>query len=326
MFENKEMRAVFADGLKASMQANPNVVLLDADLARGNGTLHLFDEFPNQCFDMGIAEANMACVAAGLASYGYKPFIFTFTPFMTRRICDQVMLSIAYAKQNVKLVGTDPGIAQELNGGTHMSFEDVGVLRSIPGMVIYEPVDGDQLIKALPQIMAYDGPMYIRLFRKVPPATWFADEDYQFDLFRADTLRAGSDVTLFATGLEVTQAMEAAEILTDEGINAEVINVHTIKPLDKEGVVRSVKKTGCAVTCENHNVFGGLGSAVAEVLSMEYPVPLAYIGVQDRFGEVGKMPYLMKTFELGAESIAIKAWQVIKMKDGNPIHSRRFDT
>lgn len=314
MYEQKEMRAVMADFLQGAMATNPNLVLLDADLARANGTLPLFDAFPNQCFDVGVAESNMACVAAGLASYGFLPFIFTFAPFVSRRICDQVMLSIAYAKQNVKLVGTDPGIAAELNGGTHMALEDIGVLRSIPGLVIYEPVDGDQLAQALPQILAYEGPVYIRLFRKVPPATWFAGADYQFDLFRADTLRQGTGVSLFASGVEVTQAMAAADLLAEEGISAEVINIHTIKPIDKEAVVRSVRKTGCAVSCENHNVMGGLGSAVAEVLAAECPAPLACVGAQDRFAEVGKMPYLLEAFEMDAASIACKARLVMEKK------------
>lgn len=314
MYEKKEMRAVMAEWLAESMQADPNVVILDSDLARANGTLPLYERFPDQSFDVGVAESNMACVAAGLASYGFRPFIFTFTPFISRRMCDQVMLSIAYAGQNVKLVGTDPGIAAELNGGTHMALEDIGVLRSIPELVIFEPVDGAQLAKALPHILAYDGPVYIRLFRKVPSGIWFERADYEFDLFGADLLRAGCDVTLFATGIEVTQAMAAAEILEGEGVSAEVINLHTIKPIDAQAVVTSVKKTGCAVTCENHNILGGLGSAVAEVLSREYPVPLDYIGAQDRFAEVGKMPYLLEAFHMDAESIANKARTVMDKK------------
>lgn len=316
MYEQMEMRAVMADFLEKALRSNPNVVLVDADLARANGTLPLFDKYPQRCFDVGVAEANCVCVAAGLASYGFLPFAFSFAPFITRRVCDQVMLSVAYAKQNVKLVGTDPGVGAELNGGTHMAFEDVGVLRSIPDMVIYEPVDGDQLSKAMPHILAYEGPVYIRLFRKLPPATWFADEKYEFDLFKADLLREGTDITLFASGVEVTQAMAAAELLADEGISAEVINIHTIKPIDAKSVVRSVQKTGCALTCENHNIIGGLGSAVAEVLSSRYPVPLDYIGAQDRFAEVGKLTELLEIFEMDAVSIVKKAKKVLCTKKG----------
>jgi len=314
MYEQTEMRVVMAQALKEAMEQDEKVMLLDADLARANGTLKLFSEFPKQTLDVGVAEANMICVAAGLASYGFKPFVFSFTPFVTRRACDQVMLSVAYAGQNVKLVGTDPGIAAELNGGTHMALEDVGVMRSIPTMVIFEPVDGDQLAGAMPQILAYEGPIYIRLFRKVPPATWFARVDYEFDLFKSDLLREGTDVTLFATGVEVTQAMTAASQLAEKGISAEVVNVHTIKPIDSEGVARSVQKTGCAVVCENHNILGGLGSAVAECLAQRYPVPVEFIGARDHFSEVGKMPYLLEKFQMDAQSIVRKAELVLERK------------
>ena len=244
MYESMEMRKVMADWLDAKLATDDKIVVLDADLARANGTLSLLKKYPDRMIDVGIAESNMASIAAGLSSYGYKPFIYSFCPFVTRRICDQVTISIAYAGQNVKIVGTDPGIAAAFNGGTHQSQEDIGVMRSIPGMVIYEPADGAQLAKALPSIYEYDGPVYIRLFRKVPDATYFEKEDYQFDLFKADVMKEGSDVTLFASGVEVKEAMEAAEILAAEGIKAEVINVHTIKPIDKETVLASVNKTG----------------------------------------------------------------------------------
>lgn len=314
MFENKEMRAVMADWIKDKMAEDEKTVILDADLARANGTLGIRKDFPDRALDVGIAESNMASVAAGLASYGFKPFIFTFCPFATRRICDQVTISIVYAKQNVKIVGTDPGIAAAFNGGTHMTLEDVGVMRSLPGMVIYEPVDGDQLAQALPQIYEYDGPVYIRLFRKVPAKTFFNSEDYKFDLFKADVMKEGTDVTLFASGIEVKEAMEAADILAAEGIKAEVINVHTIKPIDSETIVNSVKKTGCAVSCENHNIIGGLGSAIAEVLMNECPVPMEYIGMKDMFSEVGKTDYLVKKYNMDAESIAKAAKESIGKK------------
>lgn len=313
MYENEEMRVVLASALEKSMETNEKIVVIDADLARANGTLGIRKKFPDRALDVGIAESNMASVAAGLASYGYEPFIFTFCPFATRRICDQVMISIAYAKQNVKIIGTDPGISAELNGGTHMSMEDIGVMRSIPNMVIFEPVDGDQLAKAMPQILDYKGPMYIRLFRKVPKKTFFADKN-NFDLFKASLLREGSDVSLFASGIEVQEAMDAAEILKEKGISAEVINVHTIKPIDKESILASIRKTGCAVTCENHNIIGGLGSAVAETLSSEYPVPIEFIGSKDHFSEVGRMSYLLKKFNLDAESIANAAIKSISRK------------
>ena len=197
-----------------------------------------------------------------------------------------------------------------------MTQEDIGVMRSIPGMVIYEPVDGAQLAQALPQIFSYDGPVYIRLFRKVPAKTYFEREDYQFELFKADVMREGTDVTLFASGIEVKEAIEAAELLTLEGIQAEVINVHTIKPVDRETVVRSVKKTGCAVSCENHNIIGGLGSAIAEVLVQECPVPMEYIGTRDHFSEVGKTDYLVKKYKMDAISIKEAAITCMAKKEG----------
>lgn len=314
MYEHEEMRAVLADILERRMTADETLCILDADLARANGTLELYAKFPDRAIDVGIAEANMTCIAAGLESYGFKPFIFSFCPFITRRVCDQVAVSISYAKRNVKLVGTDPGIAAEMNGGTHMSVEDVAVLRSIPGMVVFEPVDGDQLAKAMPQIFDHPGPVYIRLFRKVPPRTFFADAQYRFDLFKADLLKSGRDVTLFASGIEVEQAVIAAEELTTRGIDAEVINVHTIKPIDVQTVVDSVKKTGCAVTCENHNVIGGLGSAVSECLAGKFPAPLETIGLKDRFSMVGKLAWLREEFQMTAKYIVEAALKAIERK------------
>jgi transketolase len=313
MYENMEMRAVFASGLEKLMASDDRVVLVDADLARANGTLGIKRKFPDRAFNVGVAEQNMASVAAGLASYGFVPFITSFAAFASRRICDQVTISIAYAERNVKIVGTDPGIMAEMNGCTHMSMEDVGVMRSIPRMVIFEPVDAMQIAQALPEIVKYDGPVYIRLFRKVAPTVF--SEDYQFSLFTADLLREGTDITLFATGIMVTAALEAAEKLLGQGISAEVINTHTLKPLDAEAVIRSVRKTGAAVTCENHNIIGGLRSAVAEVITEECPVPLKGIGVRDHFGQVSKSPYLLKKFKMTADDIVEMAMVCLEVKN-----------
>ncbi|MDF2533726.1 MAG: transketolase, alpha subunit [Clostridia bacterium] len=312
MYENKEMRAVFGEMLDAMMAKDERIVVIDADLARANGTFNLRDKYPDRAFDVGIAEANMTSIAAGMASYGFVPFITSFTPFASRRICDQVAISITYAKRNVKIVGTDPGISAELNGGTHMSMEDIGVLRSIPNIVIFEPVDAMQLAKALPQIVDYDGVVYIRMFRKVVPAIF--GDNYKFDLFKADTVREGKDVTLFASGIMVAESIKAADLLKAEGIEAEIINIHTIKPIDREAVVNSAKKTGAVVTCENHNVVGGLKSAVAEVLIEECPVPMKAIGVQDHFGEVAKIDYLKKKYHMTAEDIVAAAKEAISKK------------
>ena len=314
MYEDTEMRTVLAQWLEQELKTDQRTVLLDADLARANGTLNLYTQYPDRTFDVGVAESNMASIGAGLASYGFLPYIFTFCPFATRRICDQITISIVYAGQNVKIIGTDPGLSAAFNGGTHMTLEDVGVLRSIPGIVIYEPVDGDQLFKAMPQIKAYEGPVYIRLFRKVPKSTFFSDSSYEFNLFKADVMKEGKDVTLFASGIEVREAMLASQILEQKGVSAEVINVHTIKPVDKDTVVQSVKKTGCAVTCENHNIIGGLGSAIAEILAAEYPVPLEYIGMKDSFSEVGKVDYLIEKYGMDADGIVSMAEKVLLRK------------
>ena len=306
-----EMRAVYAECLAAMMKQDKHVVLLDADLGKASGTLGLRKDFPDQIFDCGVAEQDMASIAAGLSSYGFKPWIESFTPFATRRICDQVAISISYAKRNVKIVGTDPGIAAELNGGTHMSMEDIGVMRSIPGVVIFEPVDAVQLRAAMPVLNAYEGPVYVRLFRKELPDVF--TEGYKFDLFKADTLKEGRDLTIFVSGFLTKDVLTAAGQLAAEGIDAEVINIHTIKPIDREAVIASARKTGAVLTVENHNVIGGLQSAVLEALAAE-KVPVCAVGVEDRFGEVGKLPYLREAMGLTVENIVAHARKAVSLK------------
>ena len=306
-----EMRAVYAECLAKLMEADRHVCVLDADLAKASGTRSLYERFPKQMFDCGVAEQNMASIAAGLSSYGFKPWIESFTPFATRRICDQIAISIAYAGQNVKIVGTDPGISAELNGGTHMSMEDIGVVRSIPGLVIFEPVDEVQLRAAMPVLNAYEGPIYMRLFRKELPKVF--PEDYKFDLFRADTLREGRDLSIFVSGFLTRDALEAAEKLAAEGIDAEVVNVHTLKPVDRETVLASARKTGAVLTVENHNLIGGLRSAILETLAEE-KLPVCGVGVPDRFGEVGKLPYLRGVMGLTVENIVETAKRAVTLK------------
>ena len=307
-----EMRQVLAQELDRLMEENENIVVLDSDLSKPNGLFNLKDKYKDRALDLGIAEQNMACVAAGMSSYGMIPFISTFTPFATRRICDQIAISCTYAKQNVKIIGTDPGISAEFNGGTHMSMEDIGVLRSIPEIVIFEPVDNVQLRKALPKIVDYKGVVYIRTFRKETPDIF--DKDYEFDLFKASKIKPGRDISIFCSGIMVNEVLIANETLKAEGIDAEIINVHTIKPIDKEAVIESAKKTGAVLTVENHNLIGGLKSAVSEVLIEEYPVPLRAIGVDDKFGQVGRLPYLKETYNMRAEDIIRLAKEVISLK------------
>ena len=250
--------------------------------------------------------------AAGMSAMGKIPFTHTFTAFATRRVCDQVTLSVAYAGLNVKMMGSDPGVTAEYNGGTHMSMEDVSIMRNIPGMIVYEPVDSAQLKAIFPQIVDHYGPVYIRLLRR--NAVKVFEDGETFELGKGKLMREGSDVSIFATGIMVADAVEAVEELEKEGIHAELINIHTVKPLDEEMVLASVAKTGCAVTAENHSVIGGLGSAVAELLVEKDPVPVKKVGVMDHFGEVGLTPYLKEKYGLTAKDIIAAAKAAIAMK------------
>lgn len=310
MYEEMEMRAVLANVLKETMATDERIVVIDADLRASMNTKLIENAYPERALNVGIAEQNMCSVAAGLSSYGFIPFIYSFAPFVTRRIADQLAVSVAYAKQNVKIVGTDPGVSAELNGGTHMSFEDVSILRAIPDIVIFEPVDAVQLEKAIPSILECEKPVYIRLFRKKQPL--YHDADYNFRLGKADVLKEGKDITFVASGIMVAEADKAAKMLEKEGVSVEIVNVHTWKPIDRETIVASAKKTGKVVTCENHSLYGGLRSAVAEVLSEEYPVPMRSVGVDNKFGEVGKADYLKTVYGMTADDIVRKAKELLK--------------
>jgi transketolase len=318
MQESQEMRAVFTETLIHLAEQDPRVVVLDADLMKANGTLPFQERFPDRTFDVGIAEANMIGIAAGLSLEGFIPFPATFATFATRRCYDQAVLSNAYAGLNVKIVGTDPGVSSELNGGTHMPTEDIALMRSIPGNTVVEFVDCASVRALLPQIKDHNGPCYIRLFRK--KAEHVYDDGVKLTLGKAYPLKHGEDVAIFCTGILVKEALDAYEILAAEGISAEIVNIHTIKPLDKEAIVAAAGKTGAVVTAENHSVINGLGSAVAEVLSEQCPVPMRRIGFQDCFGEVGKMDYLMKRFHLTAPDIVRAAKDVVAQKRTGPSH------
>lgn len=294
--EKTLMKEVLVDHMRNVLSSDPDVVMLDADLAKCAGTNGLYKEFPDRCFDIGIAEANMASMAAGLSSYGFKPYISSFAPFATRRCADQIMISICYAQQNVKIIGTDPGITAELNGGTHMALEDIGMLRSIPNILIYEPTDTMEFHKALPQIHVYPYPCYIRMHRKCPAL--LTKESDEVNILKARMMREGTDCTIVASGVMVETALLASEELQKEGISVEVVCCHTVKPIDADTIVASAKKTGAVVTAENHNVMGALRSAVCEVLSENYPVPVESVGVKEKFGEVGKVPYLRKAMNM----------------------------
>lgn len=307
-----EMRQILNEELFSLMEKNEKIIVIDSDLSKPNGLSSLKEKFPLRAIDVGIAEQNMTCIAAGMSSYGFIPFISTFAPFATRRICDQIAVSCSYAKQNVKIIGTDPGICAEFNGGTHMSFEDIGVLRSIPNIVIFEPTDGVQLKKALPQIVNHYGVVYIRTPRKKIHNIF--TNDYKFDLFKSSKIQNGTDISIFCSGIMVQETLKANEALKKHGINAEIINIHTIKPIDKDSIINSVKKTGLALTVENHNIIGGLRSSVSEVLVENYPVPLKSVGIIDQFGQVGEISYLKKFYKMRAIDIIEKAIELIKSK------------
>lgn len=305
-----EMRKVLCNVMEELMNKNDNIVFMDADLAEANGTMPLRNLFPERAFDIGISEANMASMAAGMSAYGMNPYICTFTAFSSRRICDQIAISMAYAKQNVKIIATDAGIASELNGGTHMSFEDIGVLRSIPGVTIIDVVDEFQLKEVLYKTVDYKGVVYIRIPRKDVPKVY--DEKYQFNLSKADVIKEGKDITIFSTGLMTSTAVEAGKLLEKEGIDCEIISVPTIKPIDKETIIKSLNKTKKAITIENHNVIGGLYSAIAEVSCAECPSRIVSLGVKDHFGEVGSMKFLSKKYKMTATDIVETCKSMIK--------------
>lgn len=311
--KNRNLRDIYVDLLIDLAAENPQVVAVEADLMKALGTTKFQEKYPDRIIDVGVAEANMIGVAAGLANMGKLPFTHTFTPFATRRVYDQVTLSVAYAGLNVKMVGSDPGVMAELNGGTHMSLEDVGLMRTMPTMTIVEPVDGVQLASLFPQIAKHPGPVYIRLLRKAFDPIF--EEGESFELGKAKPILDGKDLTIFATGIMVKEALDAAALLKAEGIDAAVVNIHTIKPIDADAIIAAAKRTGAIVTAENHNIINGLGSAVAEVLVEHAPVVMERIGTRDHFGEVGHKDFLMEKFGLKAHHIVAAAKKVLERKN-----------
>ncbi len=310
--KNRALRDIYVDLLMEYAETHPELVIVEADLSAALATTRFFKKYPNQAINVGVQEANMIGVAAGLANMGKLPFTHTFTPFATRRVYDQVTLSVAYSQLNVKMVGSDPGIMAQLNGGTHMSFEDVGIMRTMPTLTIVEPIDGVQLASLFPQIAEHNGPVYIRLTRKDFDAIY--DEGTEFTLGKAKVIKEGKDVSIFASGIEVKEALDAEKLLAAKGISASVIDVHTIKPLDAETVIKEAKRTGAVVTVENHNIINGLGSAVAEVLVENCPTVMERVGVRDHFGEVGKKDFLMEKYGLKAKHVVEAVLKVLDRK------------
>jgi len=308
------MREVYCETLIDLALENEQVVVLDADLASSSGMKPFFSRFPDRAIQCGIAEANMIGIAAGLSAMGKIPFAHSFGCFATRRACDQIMISAAYAQQNVRIVGSDPGITAAYNGGTHMPFEDMGVLRSIPGITLIEPSDPVLLADILKQLTTAYGVYYLRMARKNTAAIY--REGSTFEIGRGNVLLAGEDATIIASGIMVVEALKAAAILRAGSISARVVDMFTWKPIDTGLVEGCARSTGAIVTAENHNIVGGLGSAVAEALCASYPVPLEMVGVKDRFGQVGTEEYLREEYGLTSEAIVEATKRAVKRKKG----------
>ncbi|HOQ39747.1 MAG TPA: transketolase family protein [Fervidobacterium sp.] len=311
-YDEKELRDVYGQLLFELASKDKRVVVLNADLARSDGTLKFKELFPERFIDVGVAEANMMGIAAGLANMGMIPITHTFTPFSTRRAFDQITISIAYSDLPVKLMGTDPGVTAELNGGTHMSFEDAGIMRTLPNIVIVEPADAVQFKSLFEQIIYHPKPVYTRMYRRRKER--FFDEDMQFEIGKIATLKDGSDITIISSGLMVGQSMIATRMLEERGISVRLLNMHTLKPVDKETIIKAARETGKIVVAENHNIINGWGSAVAEVLAENYPVPMRRVGVQDHFGEVGLTDFLLKKYHMTAQDIYEKAIDLLNLK------------
>ena len=295
-------RDSYGNALVELGKKHPELIVLDADLAGATKTSVFMKEFPERHIDCGIAEGNMMGVAAGLAATGKVPFASTFAMFAAGRAFEQIRNSIGYPHLNVKIGATHAGISVGEDGATHQCNEDIALMRTIPGMVIINPSDDIEAKAAVEAAYEYEGPVYLRFGRLAVPVI-NENEDYKFEIGKGIVLREGKDVVIFATGLEVNESLIAAEKLAEDGIQAKVINIHTIKPIDEELIVQAAKECGKVVTVEEHSVIGGLGSAVCDVLSSKYPTQVYKIGVQDRFGESGPALELIKKYELDGEGI-----------------------
>lgn len=310
--ESKDTRSGFGAGLLEAGQKNENVVALCADLI---GSLKMNDfikEFPERFFQIGIAEANMMCIAAGLTIGGKIPFTGTFANFSTGRVYDQIRQSIAYSDKNVKICASHAGLTLGEDGATHQILEDIGLMKMLPGMTVINPCDYNQTKAATLALVDHEGPAYLRFGRPVVPN--FTPADQKFEIGKAILLNEGTDVTIIATGHLVWEAIQAGEELEKLGISAEIINIHTIKPLDEEAILKSVTKTGCVVTAEEHNRLGGLGDSVAQALATKLPTPQEFVAVNDSFGESGTPAQLMEKYGLNAASIVAAARKVITRK------------
>ena len=307
----KDTRSGFGDGILEAARENPNIIALTADLAGSLKLNGFIKEFPERFIQCGIAEANMMGIAAGLTIGGKIPFTTTFANFSTGRVYDQIRQSIAYSGKNVKICASHAGLTLGEDGATHQILEDIGMMKMLPDMTVVVPCDYAQTKAATKAIANMEGPVYLRFGR---PAWPMFTQESDFVLGKAQVLANGTDVSIFACGHLVWLAVEAAKLLEAKGISAEVINIHTIKPLDVESILTSIQKTGCAVTAEEHNIIGGLGDSIAQVASKHCPIPIEYIGTNDTFGESGKPAELLVKYGLDANHIAAAAEKSISRK------------
>ena len=302
-FNNKKsIREAFGEELAKLGADNTNIVVLDADLSGSTKTSIFAKKYPERFFNVGIAEQNMITTALGLSLTGKIPFAASFSMFATGRAYDQIRNSVCYQKANVKIIGSHGGITVGEDGASHQALEDIALMRNIPNMTVIVPCDYEQTRQAVKFAASYNGPVFIRLSRGEVPDIY--SSDYKFSVKNAEILKSGTDISIFTNGDIVAEVIKASLLLANSGINAEIINVPVVKPLDTETIIKSVKKTNLAVTVENHSIIGGLGSAIAECLSDSYPVKLLRIGTNDTFGQSGKVSDLLKYYELDAESIA----------------------
>mgnify|MGYP000929346548 CR=1 FL=1 len=312
MAKKMATRDAYGNALVKLGETNRNVVVLDADLSKSTRTSKFAEKFPERFFQMGVAEQDMMGTAAGLAVSGKIPFASSFAIFATGRAFEQIRNSIGYPELNVKIAATHGGISVGEDGASHQAIEDIGLMRMIPGMTVIVPADAVEAEKAVFAAVEHQGPVYMRFGRSAVPVIF--DDSYDFKIGKAVVLKDGSDVTIVANGLMVEPALTAYELLKDKGISARLINVHTIKPLDVETIVSAAKETGAIVTAEEHTVVGGLGSAVCEALSENYPVPVRMIGIRDRFGQSGSPEELFREYEMTPEHIAEAALDIVKKK------------
>ena len=308
---NKDTRSGFGDGIVEAARKNPNIVALTADLAGSLKLNQFMKEFPDRFFQVGIAEANMMGIAAGLTIGGKIPYTTTFANFSTGRVYDQIRQSIAYSGKNVKICASHAGLTLGEDGATHQILEDIGLMKMLPGMTVIVPCDYAQTKAATVAIAAYEGPVYLRFGR---PSWPIFTSDRKFEIGKADQFSEGTDISIFACGHMVWNAIQAGAALEEKGISVEVINIHTIKPLDEKAVLNSIQKTKCAVTAEEHNIIGGLGDAIAQLAAKHFPIPIEYVGTKDSFGESGTPKELLKKYGLDVPDIISAAEKVLSRK------------